>query len=137
MSGYRDVTLSGELATSREVLRAAGVAADFPGAVDIVDADLHELFGWVVREGVTNVVRHARAARCTITVGPTWVEIVDDGRGGIGGAGNGLTGLRERVGLRGGTVESGGCPQGWRLRVDMQVARPAPETLETSPTMTA
>jgi two-component system, NarL family, sensor histidine kinase DesK len=137
VSGYRYVTLSGELATAHEVLRAAGVAADFPGAVDIVDADLHELFGWVVREGVTNVVRHARAGRCTIALGPTWVEIVDDGRGVGGAAGNGLTGLRERVELRGGTVESGGSPLGWRLRVDMRVRRPAPAVLETSPTMTA
>jgi two-component system sensor histidine kinase DesK len=37
VSDYREVTLTRELATAREVLRAAGVTADFPGAVDIVD----------------------------------------------------------------------------------------------------
>ena len=42
---------------------------------------LSELFGWVVREAVTNVVRHSRAEHCTITLGPRWIEIVDDGRG--------------------------------------------------------
>ena len=82
ISGYRDVTLVGELASAREVLRAAGVHAELPGAVDIVDPSLHELFGWVIREGVTNVVRHARASRCTISVGPNWITIDDNGRGG-------------------------------------------------------
>jgi two-component system sensor histidine kinase DesK len=123
VSGYRDVTLTGELASSRELLRAAGVEATAPGAVDLVDTDLQELFGWVVREGITNVVRHARADSCTITVGPNWIEIVDDGRGGPLASGNGLTGLRERVAARGGTIEVGGCPSGWRLRVDVPADR--------------
>jgi signal transduction histidine kinase len=107
------------LASAREVLRAAGVEAQFPGAVDIVESDLHELFGWVVREGTTNVVRHARAATCTITFGPDWIEIVDDGRSGLLGPGSGLTGLRERVTSYGGTTEAGGSPRGWRIRVDV------------------
>jgi two-component system, NarL family, sensor histidine kinase DesK len=125
VSGYREVTLTGELASARGVLRAAGVEAKFPGAVDVVDADLQELFGWVVREGVTNVVRHARASTCTITMGPTWIEIVDDGRGslastaGTAGSGNGLSGMRERVLACGGTTEVGSCPKGWRVRVDL------------------
>jgi two-component system, NarL family, sensor histidine kinase DesK len=123
VSGYRDVALVGELANAREVLRAAGVDATLPGAVDVVDTDLHELFGWVVREGVTNVVRHARATAATISLGPNWIEIVDNGRGGPPGAGNGLTGLRERVDAYGGTTEAGGCPQGWRLRVEVPVER--------------
>ena len=107
VAGHRDVTLAGELATAREVLRAAGIVAELPGSVDIVDPTLSELFGWVIREGVTNVVRHARAAHCTITVDRNWIEIADDGRGGIAGAGNGLTGLRERVEAAGGTVQIG------------------------------
>ena len=126
VSGYTDVTLTGELASSREVLRAAGIAAEFPGAVDIVEPYLHELFGWVVREGVTNVVRHARASRCTIAVGPTWVEIVDNGQGNSNAAcGNGLTGLRDRVAAMGGKLESAGSASGWRLRVDITSATPS------------
>jgi two-component system sensor histidine kinase DesK len=126
ISGYRDVTLLGELASAREVLRAAGVQAELPGAVDIVDPSLHELFGWVIREGVTNVVRHARASRCTISVGPNWITIEDNGRGGIAGVGNGLTGLRERVEAAGGALVTSGRIDGWRLRVD--IAQPvAPE----------
>src|SRR6266511_3395598 len=79
VSGHRDITLAGEFATAREALRAAGILAELPGSVDIVDPSLSELFGWVVREGVTNVVRHSRATHCTVTLGPGWIEIVDDG----------------------------------------------------------
>ncbi len=67
VSGYHDVTLNGELAAGRELLRAAGITADLPRATDVVDPAHHELFGWVVREGLTNVVRHARA---TLLCGP-------------------------------------------------------------------
>src|SRR6266542_451452 len=119
VAGHREVTLAGEIATAREVLRAAGVVAELPGSVDIVDAALSELFGWVTREGVTNVVRHARATHCTIRVDRNSIEIADDGRGGgIAGSGNGLTGLRERVEAAGGTVRLETAPfKGWRLRV--------------------
>ncbi len=119
VSGYREVTLAGELATAQEVLRAAGIDAPSPPPVDVVDPAHSELFGWVVREGVTNVVRHSRARHCVIALGPTWLEIEDDGRGGAPDAGNGLTGLRERVAAAGGTVLAGAGPRGWRLRVEM------------------
>ncbi|MEV4253963.1 histidine kinase [Spirillospora sp. NPDC049652] len=118
VSGYHEVTLPGELARGREMLRAAGVTADLPSAVDVVDPACRELFGWVVREGVTNVVRHARATRCTVTLSAAEVEIVDDGVGSSSGPGNGLTGLRERVAAAGGVVQSGPAgARGWRLRV--------------------
>jgi two-component system sensor histidine kinase DesK len=132
VAGHRDVTLAGELATAREVLRAAGIVAELPGSVDIVDPSLSELFGWVTREGVTNVVRHARAAHCTIRVDQRWIEIVDDGRGGIAGAGNGLTGLRERVEAAGGTVSIGAeVFGGWRLRVEVPAPAETPTSAET------
>ncbi|MEN3306870.1 MAG: two-component system, NarL family, sensor histidine kinase DesK [Micromonosporaceae bacterium] len=138
VSGQRDIRLASELATAREVLRAAGIAADLPASVDIVDPALSELFGWIVREGVTNVVRHSRASRCGIVLGPGSMEIVDDGRGGspAGGPGTGLTGLRERVAAAGGTVSAGGNGRGWRLRVDIPLpARPARPGHLTTPTI--
>jgi two-component system sensor histidine kinase DesK len=79
VAGYREVSLAVELATAREVLMAAGIAAEVPRAVDQVPAELRELFGWAVREGVTNAVRHSRAHRIRITVGERAVEVVDDG----------------------------------------------------------
>jgi two-component system sensor histidine kinase DesK len=123
VSGYREVSLAGELATASEVLRAAGVAASLPRSVEFVDGERQALFGWVVREGVTNVVRHARARSCTITVGPDWVEVADDGLSTPASPGNGLTGLGERVRAAGGRVLAGpwasGDGAGWRLRVEL------------------
>ncbi len=81
IGGYREVTLARELANARSALTAAGITPDLAGAVDEVPGERRELFGWAVREGVTNVVRHSGASRCTVHVGRDHVEVVDDGRG--------------------------------------------------------
>jgi two-component system, NarL family, sensor histidine kinase DesK len=118
VASYREVTLAGELATGRQLLRAAGITADLPRAVDDVDPAHQELFGWVVREGLTNIVRHSRARSCAIRLSQSSIEITDDGIGSSAPPGNGLTGLRERVGAAGGSIEAGPAhPAGWRLRV--------------------
>jgi two-component system, NarL family, sensor histidine kinase DesK len=120
VSNYREVTLAGELATARELLRAAGITADIPRAIDVVPVTHQELFGWVVREGLTNVVRHARASSCSVLLSASSIEIVDDGLGGNGAAGSGLVGLRERVAAAGGVLDAGPLqPSGWRLRVSV------------------
>jgi two-component system, NarL family, sensor histidine kinase DesK len=125
VSGYRDVTLAGELARGRELLRASGIAADLPTATDVVDPEHQELFGWTVREGLTNVVRHARASSCAVRLSRSAVEIVDDGVGEPAPAarvppGNGLSGLRERVAAAGGRVDAGPLQTGgWALRVTL------------------
>ena len=119
VGSYRDVTLAGELATGRELLRAAGISADLPRAVDVVDPGQRELFGWAVREGLTNIVRHAHASSCAVRLSASSVEIVDDGVGAAAAPpGNGLSGLRERAAAVGGVVDAGPLqPRGWRLRV--------------------
>jgi two-component system, NarL family, sensor histidine kinase DesK len=123
VSNYRDVTLTGELAAGRELLRAAGIVADLPRAADVVEPVHQELFGWVIREGLTNIVRHAHASSCTVRLTPSSVEILDDGVGGSAAPGNGLSGLRERVAAAGGTVDAGPVPPGgWRLRVSLSGA---------------
>jgi two-component system sensor histidine kinase DesK len=120
VSGYRDVTLVNELARGRELLRAAGITADLPTAADAVDPANQELFGWAVREGLTNVIRHARATSCAVRLAASSMEITDDGIGAAAPAGNGLRGLRERVAAAGGTLDAGPLqPRGWQLRVCM------------------
>jgi two-component system, NarL family, sensor histidine kinase DesK len=78
------------------------------------------VLGWAVREGLTNVARHARASTCWVRLSPCGVEITDDGVGSASAAGNGLSGLRERVLAAGGSVDAGPMqPSGWRLRVSI------------------
>lgn len=72
VAGFREVSLAVELATARELLGAAGIAADLPRAVDEVPAERRELFGWAVREGVTNAVRHSGATRVRVRSSRRW-----------------------------------------------------------------
>jgi len=118
-AGYRDVSLAVELASARMALDAAGIEADLAGTVDDVPTERLELFGWAVREGVTNVVRHSGARHCRVTVDPQVVEITDDGRGPGGPAGgNGLGGLRERAEAAGARLSIGRSDEGgFLLRV--------------------
>jgi two-component system sensor histidine kinase DesK len=119
VTNYREVSLAGELAAARELLRAAGIEAHLPGATDVVDPAHQTLFAWVLREGLTNVVRHAHATSCTVTLTAHSLDLVDNGIGGAGQPGNGLSGLRERVLAAGASLEAGPlAPRGWRVHVE-------------------
>ena len=99
VNSYRELSLAGELARATSVLTSAGVRADLPLTVEVVDPELRELFAWVVREGVTNIVRHAHASLCKVKLTTDSIEVADDGIGldSTGtGDGHGLEGLRQR-----------------------------------------
>jgi two-component system sensor histidine kinase DesK len=130
VGGLRRVTLAGELTGARTALRAAGIDAVLPAAIDDVPSHRDELYGWVVREGTTNVVRHSGASRCEILLSAGGVEVHDNGnRAGPGahpgahpGAGLGLRGLSERVEAAGGTLTAGPCATGgFRLVISAPV----------------
>ncbi len=113
VSGYREVSLATELSGARLALRAAGVQAELPASVDEVEPELRGVFGYVVREAVTNVLRHSDAGQCRIRVGPGWVEVTDDGTvTAEPTAGHGLTGLAERLAEVCGQLEHGRGPRG-------------------------
>ena len=131
-AGMRQVRLATEIAGARSVLEAAGIEAITPTAIEPMAEAVTELLGYVVREAVTNVVRHSEAQRCVITSGPGWVVIDDDGRG-LGhvdpngrSGGSGLHGLRERIERAGGTltVSSEGSHQGLTLRAELDQPSP-------------
>ena len=125
VEGYRDLTLPGELARAREALRAAEIEADLPNSTDEVPSELRELFAWTVREGVTNVIRHSRASRCTVRLRPTAVEVRDDGTGPAPDArpGSGLDGLRERAAAAGAVLVTRTLePRGFELAVSARAA---------------
>ena len=89
-SGMREVRLATEIASARSVLLAAGIESRMPSALPPLSDQASELMGYVVREAVTNVVRHSRAGVCTVVVEPAAVEIRDDGRGLPAGVRSGL-----------------------------------------------
>lgn len=122
VSGYRATTASGELAAARGALSAAELLAELPSSVDAIPAEQRELVGWVIREGVTNVVRHARASRCRIVFSEGEIEVADDGIGLADGDpwSTGLNGLRERVEAAGGRLSVGQSDLGgFSLRVSL------------------
>lgn len=134
VTGYRQRSLLEEVDDARSALAAADVQAvvRLPGTP--LPEDVDRLLAWVVREGVTNVIRHAQASRCEITVTrdeeTAVLGIVDDGRGPSGddGPGNGLTGLTERVETAGGRLDFGtrNGRRGFRLAVRVPLtSRPA------------
>lgn len=121
VGGLREVSLRGELANAASALAAADIAATLP-APETLPAGDQALFGWVLREAVTNVVRHSAARHCTVTVTPVSIEVVDDGRGiPDGRTGSGLTGLRERLRAAGATLTLS-TPAGGGTRVRATVA---------------
>lgn len=122
VSDYRQLSLPAELARAGRALQAAQITAVIPSAADDVPTALRDTFAWVVREGVTNVIRHSGAHTCTIALASSYVEVRDDGRRVVDvRPGNGLTGLRERArqaGLR--IVAEPADPHGFVLRAEVQ-----------------
>ncbi|MFJ4650582.1 sensor histidine kinase [Nocardia sp. NPDC088792] len=129
VGGLREITLDGELANARTALSAAGIEARLPADGTVVSRHLRQICGWVLREAVTNVVRHSGAQRCTVTVAPASIDILDDGKGldPAVSAGSGLDGLHERVAAFGGTLRLGTMRgRGFRLTAEF----PYPATTE-------
>jgi two-component system sensor histidine kinase DesK len=93
------------------------VQRDGPPLPAVPDA----LLGWVIREGVTNVIRHSGGRQCEIGIrygdGRAAKEIRDDGDGRaavkLPSGGHGLGGLRERIFAAGGKLEAGPRRGGW------------------------
>jgi two-component system sensor histidine kinase DesK len=136
VSGYREADLDAELVSARAALEAAGIDAVLPLDGDVAADDVRSLFAWVLREGVTNVIRHAAASRVRVDLTRTSLAIEDDGTGTTAGSsagssgafsvtgGNGLRGLRERADAVGATLTTGTSDLGgFLLRVDRRTTR--------------
>ncbi len=104
--GYRVQSLEAELKQSLTALETAGVAVRSQTAEVHLTPAQESVVAMVVREAVTNVVRHAAARNCEVTLGCAdgncLLEIEDDGHGGSAIEGNGLRGMRERIEALGG-----------------------------------
>ncbi|HEY0639792.1 MAG TPA: histidine kinase [Pseudonocardiaceae bacterium] len=154
-NGYSELSLEEEAESARAVLLAADVH---------VDLRLHHrrelsrpvgtVLATVLREGVTNVLRHSRAGWCEISVhaddGRVWLRIVNDGvgclpgatehagddgpggtgerdEGGRGSGGSGLENLAARVEQLGGWLRSGRAGERFELTASVPLTTPGAE----------
>jgi signal transduction histidine kinase len=94
----------------------------------------------VVQEALTNVLKHATDV-ASVQVSMRWsadcldLDIRDDGERGVvpaatsvngSDSGHGLTGMRERIAVHGGTVVAGPGPgRGWRVHARLPIEEPA------------
>ncbi|MEP6816174.1 MAG: ATP-binding protein [Marmoricola sp.] len=84
----------------------------------------------IVQEALTNALRHTGPTRSRVTIrylpGAVELEVLDDGGGPTwaNGPGFGLTGIRERVALFGGTASTGARVEGgYAVRVRLSINR--------------
>jgi len=102
-----------------------GIAVDLEAGaiIDRLPPEVETAIYRIVQEALTNVVKHSHAQRVSVLVtradGRIKAVIEDDGRGfdpeSTGSDGVGLIGMRERVGLFGGQLETGPTGDGFRV----------------------
>ncbi|HEY1264673.1 MAG TPA: sensor histidine kinase [Terriglobales bacterium] len=107
--GYRADSLDAEFKKALATLETAGIEVKAETDSMPLTPAQESVVALIVREAVTNVVRHAAARTCSLRLKPLngncLLEIRDDGCGGPSVEGNGLRGMRERVIALGGTLE--------------------------------
>ena len=133
-SGYRSEGFASELIRAAQVLETAGVHLNRPAKAPYLTPRHEATLSLVLREAVTNIVRHAGASECSIELSTasdrTQLVIADDGCGDIRQEGNGLRGMRERVRELGGSL-SLESDRGTRLRIELPKYSEFPEELES------
>lgn len=101
--GYRSIDLDQEVRGAVSLLAASGIDVDATGGAGDVPEPHREHLAWAVREGVTNVLRHASPTRVRIALSARGLEVVNDGAHPAedDARGTGLIGLGERLGTHG------------------------------------
>src|SRR5256714_133501 len=135
VAGYRQPRLESELDGARQILSAARGACQVEHSAGELEPSTDAVLAWTVREGVTNVIRHSRARRCSIRLthenSTVCAEVINDGprrrqlEVAKARSGSGLSGLNERVNSHGGRMEAGPLRtagnEGFRLWVELTV----------------
>lgn len=122
--GYRSTGWDGELQQAMGALQTAGIRVETAIEKTSLPAAQEGVVALALREAVTNVVRHSHATNCRVSLRQSGkyceLEVADDGQGGALAEGSGLSGMRERVELLGGAIETDGR-RGTVLRVRVPV----------------
>ncbi|MFN9299749.1 MAG: sensor histidine kinase, partial [Acidobacteriota bacterium] len=103
---YRTTGLRGELQRARALLENAGLEVTVEYGVDEMGRREEEVLVMVLKEAVTNVLRHSSARHCSLTVRRegkgVGMLVGDDGVGAGEEEGNGIAGMRARMAEVGG-----------------------------------
>ncbi|MFC4946849.1 sensor histidine kinase [Pseudonocardia sp. GCM10023141] len=125
----RGTDLASEVAGARAVLESAGVALDVHGDPSIVGPLSRNVLGRVLREAMTNVLRHAQPTRCSIDIELVGegarLRVVNDGAAPPDGSdpGTGLVALERYLGEHGGRLVAGpGADRTFAVTADLPVA---------------
>jgi two-component system sensor histidine kinase DesK len=108
--GNRSTDLGTELIGARKLLTSAGIQCDFDA--DSQGITQRELLGRILREAVTNLLRHANARKCRVSLvvgqDSATLRVLNDGVSSAPPepAGSGLAGLARRVTEAGGTFRA-------------------------------
>jgi two-component system sensor histidine kinase DesK len=101
VTGIRAAGLAAELASAKLLLQSNGVHLECEIADVCLPVEVETALAMSLREAVTNIQRHARAAHVRIVLEAARQAVIlrveDDGRGGAIVPGNGLAGMRERL----------------------------------------
>jgi two-component system sensor histidine kinase DesK len=124
VQGYRSGGIDREVTEARRTLETAGIRMEAAIRTPRLSPAQEGVLAMALREAVTNVVRHAHATVCRLSLQQhgTWceLEVADNGRGGVAEEGNGLSGMRQRVEALGGVLERNGSA-GTLLRIRVPV----------------
>jgi two-component system sensor histidine kinase DesK len=121
-SSYRDMHFTEEVASVESMLLATDVDVSVEVSLPDLPRSLDTVLATVLREGVTNVLRHSKVQHCSITGrvtdGTVRLELINDGitaepADGPDTAGSsGLGSLGLRLASVGGRLTAGVCPDG-------------------------
>ncbi|GAA4541470.1 sensor histidine kinase [Pseudonocardia xishanensis] len=119
----RDTDLAVELAGARAVLGSAGIVLQVTGDATVVPPRARSVLGRVLREGMTNVLRHAQPSHCAIEIGPDRLVLTNDGvTSGPSEGGTGLAGLERYLEESRGRLTAGPDGRGgFRLVAELNV----------------
>ncbi|MDA2813255.1 histidine kinase [Nocardiopsis sp. RSe5-2] len=135
--GYRDLSLAEEFRSVRSVLAAAGIRVRIHADHGDLPRPVGTLLATALREATTNVLRHARAEECAISVvregdavrAEVSCDGADPGAEPPGGRSGGLRTLSERAASLGGTLTAEYLDEGrFRLALEVPVPEPARST---------
>ena len=98
VQGLRRQDLAAELAELRQACNDNNLEFTVAGSAEQVPMQLRSHVAWILREAVTNVLRHAHASRIVLQLEPEHVSIEDDGDGlQASTPGHGIRGMQERA----------------------------------------